>query len=1035
LEDEFTEESERAEDLSTSTDHEVTTANITLNKNEETEKPVEKSEIVKDFENILKESKNSNICEDSESTLEAVNDSLLCENLKFHDHKRSLGSLQELKDKENIKVDIKNLENDTVHESAEPAQTCAEDTSSTESKNETHAEEKGGNNITKDMISPLKLRSEEHGDYLVDTVSSISDTEPHAAPIDNCRKQHIQLNENINRNRSLENNLNNELQSNKNSDEEVQEVYPEEVVTHSSHLKESMDMREKVNDSKISMTLSTSKKGNQVQLSSESTSYVSDMFDKEDIEPPPLKIRIFKGHSGELINEKEAKRSRKRKKKTEKQKAKIAKLNSETEHHTMSNAAEENTQNRICQELPGCNWLEQKIKNGAGSDTRPSQLDALLETDSDDDCLVVDDQSEACEVSTSCNEVEFENAETTAEKVAQDRVKENSVSENPVPPAYKNHTEMDLTKKHEVGYQMNANGNHPLTYMLGNLMKKMDKKRVEREPGKTVDEKLVKENRKRDYSSIEKTNNGGILDGNQITNSNTKPEEMKQYPQLKLHKQTEFGNTMSRSDKNDIFEAVEKPTQPVFEQNPQELRKNMMPTSNSMKIQNSYERTVEESRAARQNAQNLYFREQMMERKRLEDQLLKDIEDLKNKKIKEMEDLIEIKTKKEQTMTDLEKLKLEIEKNKTFLESLKKINLREEIKISPHSSSQLEEEKDVRMKSTANTNAPIRHAPADVTIEKQLPDLVNHEKMVASDKTKQQNYAPETVQFSQEYLLHMQRMNEKNNKPAQHAVKIAVRTPPPQILPKQIALNQSQVSGTTDSQIYFANNLRPQSLPNNIQAQNQQQPVPMLLPNQILKSNKYGTNIQNFFPGYENKKEQEENDKNNQRPSHPRGITRMQSDSGILLRQPPAKEQTTDIKKVVAEGFIRPRAFSREENISPPSELSKLMTNMNSQYSARNINTLTRQDIAAKRNFPEIRNAIAASSERRLSQPNVRTPTPTGQSQTAPREPVSLLSKCAVCTRVANFLCSGCQTVYYCTVQCQSKHWLVHYNKCVGARS
>ena len=137
-----------------------------------------------------------------------------------------------------------------------------------------------------------------------------------------------------------------------------------------------------------------------------------------------------------------------------------------------------------------------------------------------------------------------------------------------------------------------------------------------------------------------------------------------------------------------------------------------------------------------------------------------------------MEDLIEIKTKKEQTMTDLEKLKLEIEKNKTFLESLKKINLREEVKISPQSS-QLEEEKHVRMKSTANTSAPHRHAPADVTIEKQLPDLVNHEKMVASDQTKQQNYVPETVQFSQEYLMHMQRMNEKNNKPAQHAVKIA----------------------------------------------------------------------------------------------------------------------------------------------------------------------------------------------------------------------------------------------------------------------
>ena len=47
---------------------------------------------------------------------------------------------------------------------------------------------------------------------------------------------------------------------------------------------------------------------------------------EEDLEPPALKIRIFKGHSGELINEKEAKRTKKRKKKTEKQKAKLAKL-------------------------------------------------------------------------------------------------------------------------------------------------------------------------------------------------------------------------------------------------------------------------------------------------------------------------------------------------------------------------------------------------------------------------------------------------------------------------------------------------------------------------------------------------------------------------------------------------------------------------------------------------------------------------------------------------------------------------------------
>jgi len=293
--------------------------------------------------------------------------------------------------------------------------------------------------------------------------------------------------------------------------------------------------------------------------------------------------------------------------------------------------------------------------------------------------------------------------------------------------------------------------------------------------------------------------------------------------------------------------------------------------------------------------------------------------------------------------------------------------------------------------------------------------------------------------------MHLQRMNEKNSTAAQ--LNIPERTPPPHTLPKQVVLNQSQVAGTPDNQIYVSNNLRPQSLPNNMQTQNQQQQVPMLLPNPPpSKLSKYGTNIQNFFPGLENTREKEDNEKLNQKVSHPRGIIRMQSDSGIPRGPPLVKEHNMDGKnvqnKVPGEGFIRPRAFSREENITPPSELSKLMTNMNSHYALRNNITgqtqyiQPRQDITAKKNFPEIRNAIAASTERRLSQPTVGTPTPTAPSQTAQlREPASVLSKCAVCTRVANFLCSGCQSVYYCTVQCQSKHWLVHYNKCVGARS
>ena len=47
---------------------------------------------------------------------------------------------------------------------------------------------------------------------------------------------------------------------------------------------------------------------------------------EKDVEPPELKIRIFKGNSGELINENEARQQRKRKKKMKKEKSKKAKL-------------------------------------------------------------------------------------------------------------------------------------------------------------------------------------------------------------------------------------------------------------------------------------------------------------------------------------------------------------------------------------------------------------------------------------------------------------------------------------------------------------------------------------------------------------------------------------------------------------------------------------------------------------------------------------------------------------------------------------
>ena len=83
-----------------------------------------------------------------------------------------------------------------------------------------------------------------------------------------------------------------------------------------------------------------------------------------------------------------------------------------------------------------------------------SQLDALLETDSDDDCLVVDDQSEACEVTTSCNEVENTETDPTAEQGTQERVKDRCNTENQIPLTYKSRTgKITIQTSHDTGIQ------------------------------------------------------------------------------------------------------------------------------------------------------------------------------------------------------------------------------------------------------------------------------------------------------------------------------------------------------------------------------------------------------------------------------------------------------------------------------------------------------------------------------------------------------------------------------------------------------
>ena len=79
--------------------------------------------------------------------------------------------------------------------------------------------------------------------------------------------------------------------------------------------------------------------------------------------PLKPKIKLYRGYSGELIENQPNKQAKKRKKKDKpslKNKAKISKLSRKEwkEQHEMLD-----TLQRINHELPGHNWLEEKIKN------------------------------------------------------------------------------------------------------------------------------------------------------------------------------------------------------------------------------------------------------------------------------------------------------------------------------------------------------------------------------------------------------------------------------------------------------------------------------------------------------------------------------------------------------------------------------------------------------------------------------------------------------------------------------------------------
>ena len=115
-------------------------------------------------------------------------------------------------------------------------------------------------------------------------------------------------------------------------------------------------------------------------------------------------------------------------------------------------------------------------------------------------------------------------------------------------------------------------------------------------------------------------------------------------------------------------------------------------------------------------------------------ELKKDIDELKNKKITEMEEILEIKSKKETARAELESLKTDIIKHRTFLASLKKINVGDSIPsgegiLSPEGRPR-EQQPGSRTPESSKVQIiprrpPVFQGPSGAGVH--LPDLINHE--------------------------------------------------------------------------------------------------------------------------------------------------------------------------------------------------------------------------------------------------------------------------------------------------------------------
>jgi hypothetical protein len=169
---------------------------------------------------------------------------------------------------------------------------------------------------------------------------------------------------------------------------------------------------------------------------------------------------------------------------------------------------------------------------------------------------------------------------------------------------------------------------HPFKYMLGNLMKKMDDNKSTGQPREELNPININPETDKSLQNGIKTYDNGLT-----KIKNHKGNAFKQaYNKRKIEesKQLTFENKPAENNIN-IFEQYQTKLKPIKFVKATEVPKEKqpkqsaygIPTAKAKEPKQSYERRMEEANIVYMNAQNLHYQQQMLENKKLKEQLVR----------------------------------------------------------------------------------------------------------------------------------------------------------------------------------------------------------------------------------------------------------------------------------------------------------------------------------------------------------------------------------------------------------------------------